>query len=56
MKWNGMTWNLGRMEWIEMNEIEWKQMSEWMKWNWWMNEWLDEGRNVYELIKDKELN
>ena len=44
MKWNGMTWNLGRMEWIEMNEIEWKQMNEWM------NEWLD-GRNVYELIK-----
>ena len=39
-----MTWNLGKMEWIEMNEIEWKQKSEWM------NEWLD-GRNVYELIK-----
>ena len=33
--------NLGRMEWIEMNEIEWKQMSEWMKWiDEWMNEWL----------------
>ena len=40
MKWNGMTWNLGKMEWIEMNEIEWKQQSEWMKWNWWMNEWM----------------
>ena len=39
MKWNGMTWNLGKMEWIEMNEIEWKQKSEWM--NEWMNDWME---------------
>ena len=36
---------------MKLNENKW--VNEWNGIDEWMNEWLDEGRNVYELIKDK---